>query len=64
MPTTTTLARSMAGLVAATCLGLALIFGLLVGSIRAGLVIGLVAGGIISFTVLFLDVEREGSRHS
>lgn len=54
----------MAGLVAATCLGLALIFGLLVGSIRAGLVIGLVAGGIISFTVLFLDVEREGSRHS
>lgn len=53
----------MAGLVAATCLGLVLLLGLFLGSFRAGLVIGIFAGAIISFALVFLDVGRENADH-
>ncbi|MEO6472075.1 MAG: hypothetical protein ABIR57_09090 [Aeromicrobium sp.] len=59
MPTNTSLARSMVGLVSGICFGLTLMFGLILDSFRIGLVIGLVAGGIVSFSLLFLDVTRE-----
>jgi Kef-type K+ transport system membrane component KefB len=61
MPTNTSLAKSMIGLVAGICIGLTLLFGLFFDSFRMGIVIGLVAGGIISFTLVFLDIGREQS---
>ncbi len=51
----------MIGFVSATCFGLAVLFGLFVGSFRAGLVIGIFAGVIISFALVFLDVGRENA---
>lgn len=61
MPTNTSLAKSMIGLVAGICLALTLLFGLFFDSFRMGLVIGLVAGGIVSFSLVFLDVGRDES---
>lgn len=49
----------MIGLVAGICIALTLLFGLFFDSLRMGLVIGLVAGGIVSFTLVFLDVGRD-----
>lgn len=51
----------MVGLIAGTCIGFALLFGFFLGSFRAGLVIGIFAGAIIPFALVFLDVGRENA---
>ena len=59
MTAVTSLAKSPTGLVVGICVALTLLFGLLFGSFRIGLVTGIVAGAIIAMSLLLLDVTRE-----
>lgn len=59
MTAVTSLAKSLTGLVIGVCVALTLLFGLLFGSFRIGLVTGIAAGAIIAMSLMLLDVTRE-----